>query len=228
MSLLILAALDGSGCGRQPSGPENVLTPPILLPVPFDLAENEAGLDAVPEKDAIQVQWGPYPMSDATIVVHRLKEGEKDFVVVARVPSRDSLYLDESVAIGVRYWYFLRAVAGSGEKSGPSDTLSYKLLEKPFALTESASRRPVFRWQAREVPVAYVLKLFDALSDKKVWFAVVPPNYGSFAEEVRFNFDGTAAVDSLVPGHTYRWRVDIIAPELNAGAESEWRTFICP
>ena len=214
-----------SGCGKLGGGEERALPRPLLLPPPDDLAVDERGLDAVPELDAIQVEWIPYDVQDATILVWRRAEKREEFEQFARISAKDTLFLDEDVEIGTRYWYFLTANAAGWRDSSPSDTFSYRLLEKPFALVETGGKLPAFRWQVSQTPVGYVLKLFEVDTDKKVWFASVWPDYGTLAEQVVFNFDGTAVVDSLETGKGYRWRVDVVGPEKNSGAESNWRVF---
>ncbi len=216
-----------SGCARHGTEPSLSLERPILLPPPDDLAESERGIDAIPERDAIRLEWEKYPDPEAELEVYRAEEAPGRFTRLARVSAQDTCYLDERVAIGRRYWYFL---AGRKEekRSLPSDTLSYKLLEKPFALSRTGGRAPVFRWQVKEAPVAFVVKLFDEGADRKVWFCWVFPDFGALAQEVRYNWDGTARMDSLISGRVYRWRVDVVAPEANAGAESQWQVFVCP
>ncbi|MDZ7374612.1 MAG: hypothetical protein ONB23_11670 [candidate division KSB1 bacterium] len=224
---LALAIILLAGCGEEAAGPRLSLPAPVLLPPPSDLAEEERGLDAVPDRDAIQIEWQRYLDEQAAVEIYRACDRPVSFAKIASVGARDTCYLDEGVAIGRRYWYFLVARRGS-ERSRPSDTLSYRLLDKPYALSEEGGRVPIFRWQVREVPVAYVIKLFDGTADTRVWFAVVTPDYGALVEQVRFNSDGSAVVDSLVSGRVYRWRVDVVAPEAAAGAESNWRLFLCP
>jgi len=214
------------GCGKSPEGPAEELPAPVLLPVPDDLSVDEGGVDAVPEKNAIQIQWEAYPRRDARIQIYRSDAEEGEFSLRTELSATDTVFLDERVAIGTRYWYFLIAKK-DGSVSPTSDTVSYKLLEKPFALWENPTPRPTFRWRVSEIPVEYVIKLFELPSDNKVWFAVVSPDFNSLTEEVRYNFDGGAARDSLVVGRAYRWRVDVVGPEANAGSESEWRIFVC-
>ncbi len=228
ISLGMAALLTALSCGKLGDGDERTLPTPRLLPPPDDFSEDERGLDAVPERDAIQVEWEVFAIQNASIQVWRRAEECQDFEQIGRISAKDTVFLDEDVEIGTRYWYFLIASADGWQDSAPSDTFSYRLLEKPFALVEIATQTPVFRWQVGQTPVGYVLKLFEVDTDKKVWFASVWPDYGTLAEEVAFNFDSTAAVDSLEPGKGYRWRVDVIGPEKSSGAESHWRVFRVP
>ncbi len=223
--LIMVAVLATLSCDKLGETVERTLPTPRLLPPPDDFSEDERGLDAVPERDAIQVEWELYAVQDAAIEVWRRQEKRQEFEQVAKISGKDTVFLDEDVEIGTRYWYFVVAVAPGWRDSAPSDTFSYRLLEKPFALVETTGRRPTFRWQVGQTPVGYVLKLFEVDTDKKVWFASVWPDYGTLAEEVVFNFDSTAVADSLEAGKGYRWRVDVIGPEKNSGAESNWRVF---
>lgn len=202
--------------------------PPILVPKTSEIAGEEKGIDAVPEADAIFLEW--FSSKDETIRNWKVFRGtaERGFQLVATLVAADTSFLDEHVQIGVRYLYFLTTVNARGMESAPSDTVSYKLLPKALNLSNTLSVQPDFSWHFVGVPpVLYVLRLYRNPGQELVWLSRITPSYAA-SEETRFNWDGTALVNSLARGASYFWRVDEIGTEANSGSESNWKIFTVP
>lgn len=200
--------------------------PVILVPSVPDTCRVERGMDAVPEEDAIRVEW--IPSSDElvdTYEVYRAIEEKGSYNVIAAVS--DSFFIDRSVSLNSRYFYYVLAVSDEGVKSEPSDTLNYMLIEKAKNLlpkSSATSCRPVFSWEDPNGEYAYIVRLVDVASQKYVWLSVVPSTY-SARESVAFNEDQSATVDSLSSGSYYTWRVDVVSSKDHCGSESQWVTF---
>ena len=202
--------------------------PPVMVPKSPETAIEEKGIDAVPEVNAIFVEW--FSTKDETVrrwKLFRAASGQ-GFKLIAVLASSDTSYLDKNLETGRRYSYFLTAVNASGLESAPSDTVSYKLLPKPVNLGNTLDAKPEFEWQFVSVPpVLYVLRLFENPSQNLIWLSEVAPSYGA-SEHVHFNWDHTATVDSLERGVSYYWRVDEIGSEFHSGSESDWKIFTRP
>ncbi len=224
--LLMLLWLLALACSTEPEqgvGPP----PPVLLPPPDDLAEEERGIDAVPEADAIQIDW-LLPEGSKQLAGFRLyrRAGRGSFVLLKSFKAQDTTFVDNlDIQVGVRLHYFMTAVDGAGREGPPSDTVNYALLPKAFNLHSTATLTPVFRWQVHGYPSQYVLKLFDLTNGCRAWFSLVTSDFADEDEEVTYNWDGRAATFTLVAGHVYRWRVDVVGTESNSGSESAWSRF---
>ncbi len=202
--------------------------PPILVPKTSEIAGEEKGIDAIPEKDAIFVEW--FSTKNQTAEKWRLfrEVSGEDFRLVAELAASDTFYVDKDIFLGKRYFYFLTAVDARGRESAPSDTVSYKLLPKAVHLGNTLTPHPEFEWGFTEIPpVLYVLRLFRNPDGELIWLSKITPRYGS-VERTQFNWDKTAEVDSLERGVSYFWRVDEIGAEENAGSESNWKIFTLP
>jgi hypothetical protein len=156
-----------------------------------------------------------------------LRSGPYTHIGSAPVP--DSVYVDNTTQIYQRYFYYIQAVTDENLLSDPSDTLDYKLIRKATGLTPSGEigeNKPEFSWEDTNNPIqpAYLLRLFDLLTEDTIWFVEIPSSY-STREKIMFNADGLASVDSLQIGVEYVWRLDILSSEDRCGSESQWVTF---
>jgi len=206
-----------------------ILQAPLLLPSPPDTSQWEKGIDAFPEAEGIVLYWLSNQERDlAGYKVYRSTERRGTYRLIGTAEGADTSYKDYDVEVRKRYFYYLRAFDREGRESPPSDTLDYMLVEKAFNLNNTLDPRPTFYWQVHYLPDQYVLKLFQTPGDRKIWISVVNTDYSGQSEQVVYNFDGRACEDSLQSGVVYRWRIDIIGPELNSGSESNWKYFILP
>jgi hypothetical protein len=200
----------------------------VLIPSAADTCRDERGMDAVPEGDAILIVWIPSGEENVTeYEIYRGSRKDAVFTRIARVQVPDSTYLDYGVTLDTRYYYYLLAVNDGGERSEPSDTLSYKLIQKATGLLpvgETAIAKPVFSWHDPNTPqkAFYVIRLMESATKQVVWLSLIPSSYSGDRETVQFNDDGTAPIDSLGGGIDYQWRVDVVGSEDCSGSESEW------
>jgi len=216
-------------CSKQIDKPENLVQAPILLSSPPDTLVNERGIDAVPEDDAIRVEW----INEDRFVkytLYRKSEDEEDFSLLANATENDSFIVDQQdIFINKRYYYYLTARDRDGHWSEPSDTVDYMLVAKAYNLAVSFQDKLRFHWNVVEItPDRYILKLFDDKTDSVVWFSRVSSNYQGTEESVDYNWDGRAVTAQLTSGVKYRWRIDIIGPTAHSGSESNWHKFIMP
>jgi len=225
MPIVVACFLLCLGCSTEfeDKGPP----PPTLLPPPDDLAVVEKGIDAVPEGDAIQLDWLPSDGQEvAGYRLYRRAGRTGAFLLLKSFRAQDTTFVDPSgIEVGTRYFYFMTAVDRAGREGSPSDTVDYMLVPKAFSLHCTATPTPIFRWHVHDYPAQYVLKLFDLNDGTKIWFSVVQSDYADQDEEVPYNWDGTAAIPVLTAGRTYRWRVDVVGTERNSGSESAWNRF---
>ncbi|RME00371.1 MAG: hypothetical protein D6814_03635 [Calditrichaeota bacterium] len=187
----------------------------------------EIGIDAVESGDYIQLDWQTSgTQKPENFRIYRREGKSEDFVQIAQVSGNKTTFLDSSgIKIGTRYYYYLTAVNDDDVESEASDTLSYLLVEKAFLLSNTLQPVPVFTWQVRTNPEVYVLKLIEADTERKIWVTKVRSAY-SQTEQVKYNIDGTALLDSLQTGVAYKWRIDIVGPAENSGSESSWKKFM--
>jgi len=200
-----------------------------LVPGVADTCRVESGIDAIPEADAIRLEWIPSAEEEVTdYAIYRSDDegGPYNLIAIASVP--DSVFEDSAVSLDTRYYYYVRAMGGEGMMSESSDTLDYMLIEKAVRLIpggETNDSRPHLSWEDPNSPpkAYYVIRVVEVASGDIIWISLVPSSY-SDRETVLFNGDGTATTDSLISSIDYQWRVDIIGSEDNSGSESNWNT----
>jgi hypothetical protein len=225
--VMALIVLVGLGCDPQPTEPEDRLEAPVLLSPPDDMAVDEAGLDAIPGRNAIGVVWRT-AQERSRYQLYRRAEDEDRFSHLAEVQAPDTSYVDGQVALYKRYAYYVTHTSGA-RTSPPSDTLDYMLVEKAINLSVSLADSLLFYWQIQGTPPdRYIVKLFDDVTQEAIWISRVPSGYEGTDESVTFNWDGEAGLDPLRRDRRYRWRVDIVGPALNSGSESRYHYFVLP
>lgn len=218
-------------CNKKITNPNAGPSPPKLLPPPDEMMVVEKGVDAIPELDAIQIDWEK--SNDKTVeyfLLYRKADNEQQFSQLKRLGKNDTSWVDgKDIQIFLRYFYYICAIDKDDRQGAPSDTVDYMLIDKVYNLSATWEPQPTFRWQIHPYNVnEYVIKVFDANTGEKIWFASVFSDYTDLDEEIKFNFDNTAKFDSLQSGRRYSWRVDTVGPERNSGSESKWHQFSAP
>ena len=201
--------------------------PVVLISGSPDHAVIERGIDTIPEGDSIRLEWRP--SAEEEVIGYRLYRGvhrDGGYHLVSFIMIPDSTYVDETVRIGERYYYTIRAVTDEHIESDPSDTLDYKLILKPIDTTPKGQideAVPVLGWKDPNFPpeAFYVIRFKVIHTNTTVWISRIPSSYGE-RENVRFNADGLASIDMLHSGTDYQWRVDVIGSEDHMGSESRW------
>jgi len=228
--LLLLLFLFIFGCDNSTNINGRKPRKVILLPTAPVKSEKECGIDAVPESDAIRVEW--QPADDEMIagyLLYRSLDGMK-FKKIASVSNVDSAYQDNDIKIYKRYYYFIKANSKDNIHSDPSDTLNYMLVKKAVALhvnVDNSKSKPVFCWRDANTPAEsqYVLKLIEANTGKYIWITTIESSYSDGNETIQYNWDQQAAIDSLKPNVEYNWRIDIPGSNISSGSESQWDVY---
>lgn len=212
-----------TGSGRAP-------LPVQFVPKTSEEAVVEQGIDAIPEGDAIYFAWYKQdPNEIEKYEIYRQTEPEDEFYLTDTV--QDTFYvdnLDPLTELNERMYYFVLSVNYDSKKSTDSDTINYKLLEKPTPLMPSGSienDKPLFQWNDITQANDYIIWVKRSDTDQIIWHSKIQANLGSEHQQIGFNSDGTAIVDKLTDGIPYEWRVDVIGPETNCGSESAWTLF---
>ncbi len=212
----------------------------------------ERGIDAEP--GGIFLEWEPNPEPDVTAyLIYRaeyndtLPELEFELLYTVDQQTQGALtsYLDETAAVDVRYYYFLRARDTGDNLSPPSDTLFYQRLPAvdpasmfPRTFEDTISLMPRFEWNygyhtAMEDYVITILRYNDESLVERVWFQ--PGDYTGGREHWDFHphwevRDGDSVWVTLEPGTRYQWRIEQNAQydgnREHAGAESAWAYFV--
>ncbi|MBN1780649.1 hypothetical protein JW948_05945 [bacterium] len=213
----------------QNTGPESAPKPATVQFVPKSEENDllERGIDAIPEDNGIYLEWFGSDQSEIdTYSVYRKGEEGSDFYLIDTV--EDTFYIDRNVEIGKRFFYYIIAMNFDQQKSAPSDTISYKLLEKPIRLTPNgsiASNQVTFQWEDRNQPHEYLIRVQRSDTDETIWAATIEAIYGTEHQQTLFNSDQAAVTDALLSHVPYQWRIDVLGPEFNCGSESSWTSF---
>lgn len=237
LSLVVTAHLFGLARCSEKSTPSDTTPPeaPVLLPAPADSSWDEAGIDAIPERDWIQLVWLAPP--DADVRGYKIYRGKSPDEILTHLATKtlgsgdsDTTYQDQSVEIGVRYNYQVKAFDEAGNESAVSDTVDYMLIPKLstenliYPRGEITERQPTFTWTSTGESLENRLRVYDVLEEGTIW---VSPAENPFASPhaVIYNKNGTAANSLLAPGREYWWRVDRQGTALRSGSESNWVSF---
>lgn len=202
----------------------------------------ETGIGQDPSTGGIVLQW--YTIQGAAgCKLYRAATTEANgmqlnFMIVGDVSSslNDTSMVDnDSITVGVNYLYYLRAYAADGALSTPSDTLQYKLMHRP-ELT-----RPIpgsiasvsglyFQWVDHDGNGYTIIRLIDLekVPTLCIWLTKRFRSYGGYPSR-NFDFD-SVAIDDVVAGRSYKWRVDRFdvdstSQRIFEGSRSPWETF---
>ena len=215
---------------------DNTPPPPASVKLVEKTAEDspvEHGIDAISEKDAIFLEWYANKEKNlAGYVIYRSKGVDENFEEIARITKRynliDTTFIDESVDIQIRYYYFVRAFDDFVQFSSPSDTVSYKLVEKPILSYPvgriGANYTPSFIWDfdANFVPNQFVIRVMKKEDKNYVYYFtkllnIIDGNSG-YTPHQEWNFNTLKFPMQLTTG-TYLWRIDPVGSEINQGGE---------
>lgn len=215
---------------KNSSGPSRVRPVAVrLIPGVDDTCRVEAGMDAVPEGNAIRIEWtdNDDERTEGYEVNRSVSpQGPFSTIVTIQYPGQRT-YEDVVPSIDPRYYYSVNAIDGEGGRSDPSDTLSYRLIKKAEDLRprEICGDTPTFQWRDDNDPHAndYIVRVRDKNAGDIVWISrFQAPSFGDANQFVTFNADRTSSIDRLISGRAYEWRVDIIGNEPRCGSESPW------
>ena len=211
----------------------------VFVPKEPDTAIIERGIDAVPDRDGIYLEWfNPGDINIRYIDVYRMREGETYFKKLPRSidvesasAGEDTTYIDapDDIAFNINTYYFLRARNEDGVEGPASDTLGYKLMQKPFLSRPNGtitSGLPVFYWSFPNViPDTYILRIKEDFTNRIVF--VREFQVTEYDAEQELDLNDVNNPPEFTSGFTYLWRIDSVGPEpLASGSESQWLTFI--
>ena len=224
---------------------EEIKRPPspiwVEKSLPADL--EETGIDAhnvnliYPDNNSIKLMWHYNPEEDIwkyhVYRTNQMDEENKpiDFSNILTTENDTSFY-DEEVNYYVKYYYYLKAENFDGNKSDASDTISYELLKKPQAISNSdsvQSEQLQFQWIDESggsfVPSGYVIRINNKFSESIWTCQIQPPGYFN---PRTFNYS-SGGIDCLeyngISGYLdpgkYYWKVKSLLHD-QASAESNW------
>ena len=132
---------------------------PIMVPKSNSEDRKELGIDSEFRlKSGIQIMWYSsdeigrdfYAIyrgsetSDSTINFSEITKVYNDDILL-----NDTVYLDTTVILHKKYYYFIRSIGTDGSESNPSDTVSYILNESPYIISPVntiSDSFPEFNW----------------------------------------------------------------------------------
>ena len=144
----------------------------------------------------------------------------------------DTSFYDDKVDNYFKYYYYLKAENFDGNKSAASDTISYELLIKPRAISNSdsiQSEQLQFQWidesGGSHVPSGYVIRINNEFSESIWTCQIQSPGYFN---PRTFNYS-SGGIDCLeyngISGYLdpgkYFWKVKSLLHD-QASAESNW------
>lgn len=205
-----------------------------MVPHTDDMAEFERGIDAVPESDGIQVQW--FDSNDRNVEayrVYRMNENETFYALIKSIDlekasaGSDTTYIDNdpNLKLDSYNYYYVTAVNADGE-GPPSDTVRYKLLEKPETTGPSGIIDSIqsFNWFFPVIPDTFILRIEEVFTKRIHFIRKFQSNYDQQWQELNFSQIEDPPIFNST--WTYRWRIDIIGTDSEtSGSESEWLTF---
>jgi hypothetical protein len=209
----------------QPESPPQRVT--IVTKTP-EYAILEQGIDTIPEKDAIKLEW--HPNSERNLngyAVFRSKWPDKNYLEITRIKeiygTIDTTFIDDSVQVNNRYYYYIRAFIKSDLLGEPSDTVNYQLIPKPQLLGTSLKNEVfLFRWTYSDpvsAPDDFVFRL-----QRKINFNEYQ-NLNPSVNSIRYTFPEEWSLEELgydnqLSAGEYNWWIDAFIPGQNMGAES--------
>jgi hypothetical protein len=225
--------------GCDSGGDAKLPVPGSVLMVPHapDTSAVEQGIDAVPESDGVLLVW--YGLNDPGVRyydIYRQKENETYFRRIKRIdldtafPGADTVYTDNSadIQLNIYNYYYVKAVNRDDEEGSPSDTVRYKLIEKPATTRPSGELvqgMPVLYWNFPGViPDEYIVRIEEEFTNRVA--LVRQFRVKEYFEEQSLDLGSIGNQPQLIPGFTYRWRIDSVGPQADeSGSESQWRIF---
>ena len=213
-----------------------------------DTAIIEQGVDAIPDKDGVLLEWGKSGDQNIRYIdVYRQRENETFFRKIWTIDLEtasagdDVSYIDDSDDLGINIYnyYYLRTRNSDDVEGQPSDTVQYNLLIKPELSRpngEAVDELPVFYWNFPDViPDSYILRIQEEFTDRVFVKEFQVTEY--FSNQSLDLGDPTIVENppQFVSGFMYRWRIDAVGPGIlnpddpdknYSGSESQWFTFI--
>lgn len=209
-----------------------------------DLKEIERGIDADSSPtDDIVIMWHKHPetLNLEKYILWRGEEvrGQLIFSNIQDIQANfnlDTIYVDKGLMVGTRYYYFILAVDQNNNRSVPSDTVRYQLLEKPeledltFANTLDNPTSLIFRTKhfTAGASAGSILRIEEPGSRRLVYLEYIPQfqNADGIAVHIISGDTLQKLFNDDDDGSSYEWRIDLADDfGLFRGSESEWQEF---
>lgn len=228
-------------CGESIEDPDPPARPLwVAKSAPTDTIES--GIHPYNDGNGILLEW--HPNLEEDISGYRLyrtgEDIENKFALIAdinafKISGADTFFVDDSVQLNIDYFYYLKAYDQAENKSEPSDTIRYRLIEKAEPLKPLGTiynYTPEFEWYdfTRDA-YEYVIRVEIFSPREVIWISRIRrPNYTDFFQKISYNSDGSAVLHSLESGTMYQWCIKSISLVDNrnfdiAGSISIWGYF---
>ena len=240
LSLTILFSCDPNNSGKLPP-PQQVQMVEKLT----DLSEIERGIDTVPDRDGIYIEW--YLLADPDVTsynIYRKLKSETIFSKIATIPVEnvispfdstfsyiddDNIVLDNSQNV---YYYYVTATNRDGVEGSAPDSLTenhYLLYSKPQTENHpdiNAQDQPVFRWRFQGIiPDNYIIRIENQVTENLIWIRKI--RIVDYVPDQTKDLSTIANPPEFQPQSIYRWRIDTVGPDsLFSGSESNWKSFL--
>jgi hypothetical protein len=135
-----------------------------------EMAADERGVDAISESDGVFLQW--YKLRDRGIKyynIYRKRPNETFFGRIQQInienatEGRDTTYIDGDSLLNDYQFYYITAENSDGVEGQASDTIRYKLLDKPETTKpnfETVVGMPIFFWSfVTIIPHEFILRI---------------------------------------------------------------------
>lgn len=219
----------------------NISPPPgkvRLVPKTPEGSPVEHGIDAVPDENGIYLEW--YPNVEKNLggyVIYRSEEIDRNFVQITKISRAatgtiDTSFVDTTVALNRRYYYFVRAFDDLDQFGEASDTVTYKLWVKPIlsspvgVISNPGTVKFVWDFDANFIPNEFVFRLEkEGAEGFKNFFTKDSLFLDDYSPHQEWDVGKLTISPPLTTG-TYRWRIDPLGNEDFCGAESKWMVFV--
>jgi len=184
----------------------------------------ESGIRPYNDGNGIKIEWHQNTEEDIFgYNLFRSSENiENEFELIFNINTFgisdvNTFFVDDSVRFNIDYFYYLKAYDLAGNNSEPSDTIQYRLIKKaeliePMGTT--INHPTFFEWyDYNESVFEYVIRIeMFSQESELIWISQISrSNFSDFFQNVPYNNDGHAAIDSLEIGKTYRWCIKSIS-----------------
>jgi hypothetical protein len=166
----------------------------------------------------------------------------RNYTAIARVTSRnrlgiDTSFIDKTVSLNQRYYYFIRAFDDLEQYGEPSDTMRYELIDVPILSYPIYNigniTSPTFRWSFTNSfdPHLFVFRLEKIENELYINIHTkLCERITDYKTEQEWDLP-KLQFSSILTSGIYRWRIDSIGSEsgdtyLSSGSESAWVIFI--
>ena len=209
------------GC-NLPIESEKYIEPPRFVEKSFSDSKIELGIDAEHRlKHGIQLMW--YSDENNDIDFYSIFRGngetiaEISFENIGEVGhndlfSFDTLFLDTTAHLHVKYHYYIKAFDNKGNSSNSSDTITYILHDSPFAISPKntiSDSFPIFQWINNVTDFEYTsefvirIEKIEASTFSQVWTSRFYNDWFGFENYTPISFQYFPATSSWNETNNY-------------------------